>query len=140
MARYTATIPSTRSPADTFAYMADFTTVAEWDPSAQRATRLDDGPLRVGSQFEVVVKFLGREVELTYDLVEYAPDARRAVVRATQGGTSSIDTITVADDGAVTYDARLELRGPLRLLDPVMRLAFRRIGDNAARQLRSILN
>ena len=40
MARYTATIPSTRSAADTFAYMADFTTVAEWDPSAQRATRL----------------------------------------------------------------------------------------------------
>ena len=139
MARYSATIPSNRTPAEAFAYMADFANVREWDPSVRRAERLDDGPLAQGSRFEVDVGFLGREVELTYELTEYDPAARRAVLQASNATTVSVDTITVADDASVTYDARLQLRGPLGLLDPLLGLAFKRLGDNAADGLRGAL-
>jgi len=139
MARYTGTIPSSRTPAETFDYMADFTSVAQWDPSVRRAIRLDDGPVKKGSRFEVEVGFLGRTNVLTYELVEYDPAARRAVLRAEQGTMTSDDTITVADDASVTYDARLELRGLARVADPLLGLAFKRLGDNAAKGLRGIL-
>ncbi len=47
----------------------------------------------------------------------------------------SRDEITVAElaDGgtAVTYAADLRMRGPLRVLDPVLRILFTRIGVNA---------
>ena len=56
---------------------------------------------------------------------------------------TSTDRVTVVADGAttlVTYDALLELNGVLRLADPLMRLAFGRIGDRAAAGLRRVLN
>jgi len=39
----------------------------------------------------------------------------------------------------VTYDAILTLRGPLGLFDPLLRLAFGRIGDRAAAGMRKAL-
>lgn len=139
MARYTTTVPSARTPQEAFAYMADFANVAEWDPSVRRAERLDPGPLTRGARFAVTVGFLGRDSSLTYELTEYDPSARRAVLRGGNATTVSVDTITVDDDAAVTYDADLQLRGPLRLLDPLLGLAFGRLGDRAAAGLRDVL-
>ena len=40
--------------------------------------------------------------------------------------------LTAASDGAtVSYDAEVRLRGPLRLLDPVLGRGFRAVGDRA---------
>jgi len=44
-----------------------------------------------------------------------------------------------SEGAVVTYDARLEPRGMLRLADPLLGLAFRRIGDRAAAGLRRVL-
>ncbi len=55
---------------------------------------------------------------------------------------TSIDLITVQtdDEGTlVTYDAELTLNGVLGLADPLLRLAFGRIGDKAAAGLREAL-
>ena len=58
------------------------------------------------------------------------------------GTLRSVDEIRVesAGDGAVvTYDARLGMRGVLRVADPLLALAFGRIGDRAAAGLRRAL-
>ena len=55
----------------------------------------------------------------------------------------SRDTITVTSTphgSSVHYDAVLQFAGAARLLDPVMRLLFKRTGDKAAAGLRSELN
>ena len=39
----------------------------------------------------------------------------------------------------MTYDATLTLNRPLGLFDPLLRLAFRRIGDRAAAGLKRVL-
>ncbi|MBO9534840.1 MAG: SRPBCC family protein [Solirubrobacteraceae bacterium] len=140
MAHYRGTIPSARTPEAAFAYMADFSNAAEWDPSVNRAKRLDEAPLGVGSQFELALTFAGRPIELIYDVTEYDEAARRIVLQANNGATTSIDTITVADDAAVTYDARLELTGLAKVIDPIMQLVFKRIGDNASAELGRILS
>lgn len=138
MARYLATVPSSRTADETFAYLAEFSNAQEWDPGVVRGARLDDGPLGVGSRFEITVRSL-RESSLVYEVTAYDATARRVVLRGTNALVVSLDEITVAPDGSVTYDADLRFRGPLRVLDPMLRLSFKPIGDKAASGLRATL-
>ena len=66
------------------------------------------------------------------------------VLEADERALRSTDEIRLAAvDGRteVTYDADLRLKGPLgRFLDPLLTLAFRRVGDRAAVGLRRALN
>ena len=137
MARYKATIESTKSVEEAFAYMSDFRSVSEWDPSAVRAELLDPAP-GPGARFEVRVRFAGRENDLTYRTTEFEPPNRVTLIAETSTVISE-DTITVEPSGsgsAVTYDADLRLKGPLRIGDPLLGLLFKRLGDNAAEGLR----
>jgi len=55
-------------------------------------------------------------------------------LRADAPAVRSVDEITVVptDDGSeVTYEADLRSQGLFRLADPLLGLAFRRIGDRA---------
>jgi hypothetical protein len=136
LARFTTTIASSLSPAEAFDYMADFTNALEWDPSVSKAKRVDE------STYDLTARFGGRDVELRYRGVELeAP--RRVVLEAKGAGFTSRDTITVAPAGSgsdVRYDAALTFDGARKLLDPVMQLLFKRLGDNAAAGLRRTLN
>lgn len=143
MANYTETVPSARSQAESFEYMARFSNVSEWDPNCESARDLQEGgPLGVGSRFDLDFKMLGRTTELHYEIVEYdAP--RRVVLTAKTGTFSSRDEITVEprDGGsAVTYDATVSLNGPFKLFEPLMALGFGRAGKQAGEGLRRKLS
>jgi len=133
MARYHATVETRQNAADAFAYLADFSSTAQWDPGVVEAERLTEGPITIGATFRVVTLFLGRRIPLDYEVTALEP-GRRVVLRADNGTIRSTDEITVcaADAGSVVnYDADLRLLGALRFADPLLRLAFRRIGDRA---------
>lgn len=89
---------------------------------------------RPGAEFEITSRFFGRDVPLIYRAVEVDRPHRLLLV-AESASVVSRDEITVAElsDGgtAITYSADLRLRGPLRVLDPALRILFARIGDNA---------
>lgn len=141
MARFTTTIPSRRSQADAFAYMAAFENAVEWDPSVTEAKRVGDEPLGVGTSFEVVSKFGPRLVPLTYTIVRYEPDGL-VVLEARSKGFVSTDTIRVepaGDTSTVTYDAMLTFSGLGRLADPLMQVVFNRVGRKAEARLREVL-
>ncbi|HUK68510.1 MAG TPA: SRPBCC family protein [Streptosporangiaceae bacterium] len=142
MAHYHATVGSRRSADETFGYMAAFSNAAEWDPGVLAGDQLDPGPLRVGSRFRLVVSFLGRHLPLTYSITDYAPH-HEVVLVATSRLLRSTDRIVVtpADAGAsVSYDANIQLRGPLRLLDPLMSRGFRSVADRATAGLARTLS
>lgn len=132
MAHYLGTIPTRRGVEDAFDYMADFSSVAAWDPSVVRASAL--GPPGPGAKFEVVVRFAGRELPFTYETVAYErPD--RLVLRAESSTVISEDTVTVRPVGGgaeITYSAQLTAKGLLRIADPVLGSLLKRLGDNAA--------
>ena len=138
MARYVGTIPSPRSPEEVFDYMAMFSNVTEWDPTAAKAHPIganDPGP---GARFHVLVRWMGREIPLDYETTSYQRP-KRIVLRAENSTTISQDTVTVTptDSGCeMTYEAQLTLKGVIKLIDPVFGLAFKRLGDNAAAGLR----
>lgn len=138
MARYRTEQPFAGPPEVAFGYLADFEHVAEWDPGVSEATRLDAGPVAVGTRFRVAVK----TGPLVYEVVELDPGRRIRLVAET-ATLRSDDVITVlpAPDGAtVTYDADLTLRGWARLGAPLLGLLFDRIGDKAAAGLRARLD
>ncbi len=127
-------------PARVFAYLRDFTTTNEWDPATVRTDRLS-GDGGIGTAYRNTTRFAGRETQLRYVVTEHlAP--RTITLRGENRGVVATDTITVepAPGGSrVTYTARFELRGVWRVAEPLLRPAFRRLGDDAEAGLRAAL-
>lgn len=141
MATYRTTIKSTRSPEETFDYLATFSNAAEWDPGVATGEPLQPGPPRKGAAFRLGIPVARWTATFDYRVVEIERP-RRVVVRAEHPIARSTDTITVepTSDGAVVhYEAVLELRGLLRVLAPVATRTFRAIGERAAAGLRANL-
>ena len=133
-----------RPPEVVAPYLAEFDHLPQWDPATVRVTSRTPGPLAVGTTYEVVSAFRGREIDLRYEVTEYDPP-RRIVLRGDSDSVEAIDEITFEPSGAgtrVTYVARFSFKNPLvRWLAPlVLRGAFRRLGREAAAGMRDAVN
>jgi carbon monoxide dehydrogenase subunit G len=141
MAHYRATIDIQQPREDVFAYLSDFSTTEQWDPGVVEAKRMNGAAVGEGAEFRLVAQFLGRQNELTYRIVEHDPP--HAVTFLGENATvTSRDRITfeeIAKGTQVTYDADLALKGLLRITDPLLGLAFNRVGDRALAGLRRTL-
>jgi dehydrogenase/reductase SDR family member 12 len=91
----TETTTIDRPASEVFPRVADFAHLSEWDPVFDSSSRLDDGPVGVGSSFLVTGTTAGREVELILTITTYdAPNLvtlrrhrrRTAHHRADRGG------------------------------------------------------
>ncbi|HLY48697.1 MAG TPA: SRPBCC family protein [Solirubrobacteraceae bacterium] len=142
MARYHASTDTQQAPEAVFTYLSDFSTAAEWDPGVVEAERLDDHPIGEGTRFRLVAEFIGRRSPLTYRIVEYDPPHRITFLgeNATVTSRDRIAFEPVEDGTRVTYDADLQLKGLLRVIDPLLQLAFNRTGDRALDGLRRVLS
>lgn len=125
-----------------FRYMSNFANSATWDPGVKSASQLSAGEIGLGTKFQLVTLFNGREVPLTYEITEFEPP-RHVVLRAESALIRSIDRVTVASTAGgsdVSYDADLRTLGWLRLASPIVALLFQRIGDRARAGLQHVLN
>lgn len=140
MAKYITSVASSLSAAQAFSYMADVTHFPEWDPGVKRATRVAGDGFGVGTAYDLTVQAGGTTV-MRYEVKAYDPPRSILLVSRTRFFTS-VDEIRVepARSGSiVTYDAKLTLNGPLNVFEPLLRLAFRSIGDRAAAGLKRVL-
>jgi carbon monoxide dehydrogenase subunit G len=121
------------SPEEAFRFVSDFANLPTWDPSARRATRRGDGPLGVGSTFDIVVAFGGGEVPMSYTIEEYEPP-RRVVLTGESARVGAVDTIEFEAAGPrtiVRYTAAFQLRGMLRFASLLVRPRLRGLARNA---------
>ena len=141
MARYRASIDTRWTSEEAFAYLSDFSTSAEWDPGVVEAERVGAGAVGEGTEFRLVAEFLGRQAPLTYRVVEYEPPSAVTFVgeNATVVSRDRITFEPTATGTRVSYDADLRLKGLLRLADPLLSLAFNRVGDRALAGLGEVL-
>jgi dehydrogenase/reductase SDR family member 12 len=144
MARITEQLEAPVTPEVAFDRLADFTTTAAWDPGIAAAERLDDGPIGLGSRFEVRSKLGLATVPLVYEITRYERPDR--LVLSTQGllhrGEDDV-RFAPGPDGrtAVTWNARFAVRGPIgRLIDPALAIGFRRVGKAAIAGLERFLH
>ena len=131
-----------RPPAESFAYVADFSNAAEWDPGIPEARKLTDGPVRQGSEFEVVALFRGKRQQFRYVVTAF--DADRRVVLTGEGEKArSVDEITFEPLGAgtrITYVADIRLKGFARVAEPLLGPTMNRLADDALAGLKSVLD
>jgi carbon monoxide dehydrogenase subunit G len=134
------TVETKAAPAVVFAYLSDFTHTNEWDPGTVH-TELTSGDGGVGTKYHNVSKFMGRETELTYEVVQHQPDYRFAL----RGENSSVianDTMEISRSGegsTVTYTADFEFKGIAKLVAPLLKPALKKLGDEAETGLRDAL-
>jgi len=133
MASYCTTVKTDWDAETAFSYLAKFSNVADWDPSIPSARHLGGDPGKPGARYEVDVEVLGRKTTMPYEAIAVeAP--RRIVLRSDSGRLVSVDTLSfepLADGTAVSYDAELTLKGPIKVLDPALQMLFKRMGDKA---------
>jgi uncharacterized protein YndB with AHSA1/START domain len=140
--QYLAVVPSTWSVERAFEYLSDFSNAQYWDPSVRAARRVDDvGSVKVGTRFELTVRFAGRDKTLQYAVTELDPN-RRVVFSSSTAALHSLDTLTFEprpDGCEMTYHAELRLQGAAALATPLLTVLFRRLGDRASLSLQRIL-
>jgi len=117
---------------EVFAYLSDFTTTTEWDPGTVQTIRTS-GDGGFGSEYLNTSTFAGRETRLTYVVEDLVPN-RHISLRGENKTVIAHDTMTFRERGdqtEVTYTADFTFKGLARLVAPLMRPAFARLGDEA---------
>lgn len=136
-----------RPLADVFAYLRDFSTIAQWDPGVLDATKITPGPADAGSQFALTLNVLGRAVPMQYTLIRCeSPDAGGVATLVLDGrgeGFSALDTLRLSADGEgstwLDYRADLQLGDVPGWLLPGLRAWGRRLADQAMTGLQRAL-
>jgi uncharacterized membrane protein len=64
---------------EVFEFTHDPANDALWQTTLVESKLLTDGPMRVGSQWREVRRFLGKRVETVMELTEYEPNTRSAI-------------------------------------------------------------
>lgn len=138
MARYEMSLRTSKTPDEAFAFMADLTNFASWDPGVISSVQVVGDAAELGSAYDVEVKSIGGTMILTYEITEF-DTPNRFVATAMSDKLTSVDVITVVPDevgdgegSVVTYDAELTLNGAFAIGEPALALAFNSIGDKAA--------
>jgi Polyketide cyclase / dehydrase and lipid transport len=117
---------------EVFAYLSDFTTTTEWDPGTVKTVRTA-GDGGVGTEYANTSTFAGRGTQLAYVVHELIPNQRIAL-RGENKTVIARDTMTfraTGSDTEVTYTADFTFKGIARLIAPLLRPAFARLGNEA---------
>jgi hypothetical protein len=61
---------------EVFAFMTEAGNIFKYSRATEEITQLTPGPLRVGSKFEIVSRFLGQRIPLVLEVTEYVPNER----------------------------------------------------------------
>ncbi len=130
-----------RPPDEVFAYISDFENNPEWQGGMVEAQFTTDGPLRVGSRYHQVAKFMGRKIESSFEVIEYDPGM---MVKATTTSSSFPITFTrkVESSGSgtrVTAIVEGDATGFFRLAEPLMRRKVQKSIDADYANLKRIL-
>jgi carbon monoxide dehydrogenase subunit G len=137
----TEVIEVARPPDEAFAYVADFTTVAEWDPGIHASHKVS-GDGGIGTVYDVQADFRGKTVPFTYTVTAFERD-RRIVLDGVGEKATSLDTILFepAGDGGtrITYTADFRLKGALRLVEPFLGRTFTNLAERALAGLEAAL-
>ena len=119
--------------------VGDFANAEVWDPRVEESRAITEGPVRVGSRYELTVVFNGRRLPMTYEVTAFDPPRRVELV----GTGSTVDArddirFEATDEGTrILYMADLRLKGVLRVAEPLLRSKFEQVGRRAMEGMRA---
>jgi uncharacterized protein YndB with AHSA1/START domain len=135
MAKVKASVRIDRPIAEVFAYATTVDTLPQWLGAVEEVEQLTEGPLGVGTRIRAAGKMLGRRLITLVEVTALEPGYRFAFTGVTGPFTAhnSYTFEVVAGGTKVTDTAESELRGPIRLIDPLVgRMMHRQFEANLA--------
>ena len=122
-------------------YLADFSHAEQWDPGTVRCVRSDEGPVVVGSSWHNTSKIAGISTELTYTLEQLTGERIVLVGRNdTATSTETIDVIRSGTGSSITYTNEVQFNGAAKLVAPLAKPVFEKLGNDTEKQLVETLN
>ncbi len=141
MITVTGTVRSDLASDEALAYLAAFEHTPEWDPGTPVVRKLSEGPVAVGHRYHAEAEFRGKRQTLVYEVVELT--ATRIKLRGENKTVISVDTIEVLPAGSgseVRYKAEFQLKGWLKIAEPLMKPAFQSLADPAMDGMKKALD
>ena len=132
MITVTGTVRTPLEAGNAFAYLSAFEHTPEWDPGTPVVKKLTDGPVAVGHRYHAEAEFRGKRQSLTYEVVKLSDS--EIVLRGENKSVISVDTIEVRPAGSgseVNYTAEFQLKGWMKLAEPIARPMFQKLADPA---------
>lgn len=125
-----------------FDYLADMENNPRWQKGQQHCRWTSDPPLAVGSTYEQSAKFLGKEINSSFEVVEFEPGRRIRIV--TVGGTMPIDVTRQVEplgDSRCRVSATVKGDPPglMRLFGPLLDLMVKRSVRQDYQRLKDLL-
>lgn len=135
----TVTVDIDRSPDEVFAFLADFENNPRWQRGMRSCRWTSPPPHGVGSTYDQVAHFLGKDVVSSFRVEEHEPP-RRVRIASTSGPFPIVETRLVeplGDGGSrVTAIVEGDASGFFRLAGPLLRpMVARSVGRDYRRRL-----
>ena len=130
-----------RPSPEVFDYVADFSNIESWDPGVASSEKVSDGPVGVGTKFDLVARFGASEIPMTYEVTRYEPGHRVTLV-GRGGSLEAVDDIVFEPVGGgtlVDYTAAITFHGWVRFVAPLMSPMMKRVGGRALDGLVSVM-
>src|SRR5437667_9192285 len=106
-------------PERAFDFFVDFRNEPSWNPDCLTVEKTSQGPIGVGSTFTGKMKRIGASES---EIVAFQRPGYCSVVDRSRGAEGAFDFRFTPRDGRTRIDVtmRLQPRGPMRLLEPLM--------------------
>ncbi len=141
MIRVETSVHVNRPADEVFGFIANFENNPRWQSGQVEARFTSDGPLRVGSTYDQVARFLGRQITSTFEVVEYEPG--RMIKASSTAGSFPITftrMVEAAGDGAqVSAVIEGDASGFFKLAEPLLARMVQRSVEADYRNLKRLL-
>ncbi len=126
---------------EVFAFISNFENNPKWQSGQLEARFSSEGPLRVGSTYDQVAKFLGRRIESSFEVLEYEPN-RKIKASSTSGPFPITFTRMVEPrEGGAKVTAIIEgnASGFFKLAEPLLSRMVQRSVDSDYQNLKKVM-
>lgn len=127
---------------DIFAYMSNLENLVDWSSAVIMVRNISLGELHVGARVRSTIRFLGRWLDMTFEVVEYEP-GRSLTIKSIAGVAPCLFCYQFEpfEDGGTTVsqEAVIQLTGSLGLEEPVITRMVRRQMEHDLLTLKDLL-
>ncbi|MBT2248647.1 SRPBCC family protein [Arthrobacter sp. BHU FT2] len=124
-----------------FAFMSEFENTSKWDPNTPVMDKITPGPVAVGHKYHAESEFRGKRQTLVYEVIELRDGHIK--LRGENKTVTAFDSIDVSPNGAgsvVKYTAEFSVKGPAKIVQPLLKPMFMQLRDPALKGIRDTLN
>ena len=126
---------------EVFQAMSDIRTQPQWDPDLLEGRHIPDGAPGLGTELVEVRKFMGRVSENSSEYVEFEPN--KSFIRYGDNGplalTGRIQFKPNGDQTSVSWQWELQLKGLLRIFEPLMEPMMQKQAQSILVNLKQLL-